>query len=105
MKNYIEKGCTIETVLGADAASGSIVTIGAIAGISVGDRLSGETAVLSLEGVYSVPKVTADVIAKGAKVYVIAGQAGITVGSNVFLGYAFESVGAVAGNIAVLLAR
>ena len=60
---------------------------------------------LNLCGVYSVPKVTADVIAQGTKVYVIAGQAGLTVGSNVFLGYAYESVGAVAGNIAVLLAR
>ena len=105
MKNFVEKGSTINVVLGADAASGSIVTIGSVAGISAGAYLSGETAVLNLDGVYSVPKVSADVIAQGTKVYVIAGQAGITASTNVFLGYAYESVGAGAGNIAVLLAR
>lgn len=105
MKNFVEKGETINFVASGAVASGSIVVIGATAGIAAGAYADTEVGVANMCGVYSVPKVTADAIAQGAKVYVIAGQAGTTVGSNVFLGYAWEAVGAVAGNIAVLLAR
>lgn len=105
MKNFVEKGETINFVASGAVASGSIVTIGATAGIAAGSYADTEVGVASMCGVYSVPKVTADVIAQGAKVYVIAGQAGVTVGSNVFLGYAWAAVGAGAGNVDVLLAR
>lgn len=105
MKNFVEKGETITVTAGGAIASGSIVSIGAIAGISAGAYETGETAVVNLCGVYTVTKVTADVIAQGAKLYVIAGEAGTTVGSNVFLGYAHNSAAGVAGTINVLLAR
>jgi len=105
MKNFVEKGETITVTAAADIASGAIVSIGDIAGVAAGKYATGETAVVNLNGVYEVPKVTADVIAQGVKLYVVAGQAGVTATGNVFLGYAHNSAAGVAGTINVLLAR
>lgn len=91
MKNYIQKGDSIEVVAVAAIASGAIVEVGALAGVSVGSYEIGETAVISLCGVYEVPKV-AGAVTLGAKLYSNAsGSATTTVGTNVFLGYAFSS--------------
>lgn len=105
MKNFVQQGKTIDVVAGADIASGDIVVVGATAGIAVNKTANGDTATLHLEGVYEVPKVASGAITQGAKLYVIAGQAGTTVGSNVFLGYAHNSAADGAGTINVLLAR
>ena len=91
MKNYIQKGDSIELVAVAAIASGAIVEVGAIAGISAGAYKIGETAVINLCGVYEVPKV-AGAVTLGAKLYSdAAGKATTTVGTNVFLGYAFSA--------------
>lgn len=105
MKNFVENGRTVNVVVGADTASGDIVTVGATAGIAQGKMLSGGTVVVSLDGVYAVPKFASGAITQGAKLYVIAGQAGTTVGSNVFLGYAHTAAADGAGTVNVLLAR
>ena len=105
MKNFVEKGETILFVASGAVASGSIVTIGATAGISAGAYANGETGVANLKGVYAVTKVASGAITKGAKLYVISGEAGTTVGSNVFLGYAHEAAADGAGTVNVLLAR
>lgn len=104
MKNYIQKGGTIEVIAGGSVASGSIVTVGATAGISAGKYVSGDTVVVNLDGVYAVAK-DASVVAKGAKLYVAAGVATTTVGSNVFLGYAHSAALAGDATVNVLLAR
>jgi predicted RecA/RadA family phage recombinase len=106
MKNFREKGETLVVPAIASAiASGDIVTVGATAGIASGAYAIGQNAVISMCGVYTVPKVASGAITQGAKVYVISGQAGTTVGSNVFLGYAWDAVADGAGFVNVLLAR
>ena len=104
MKNYIQKGCTIEVVASGNVASGSIVTVGATAGVSAGNYVSGDTVVVKLDGVYAVAK-DASVFAQGAKVYVAAGVATTTVGTNVFLGYAHAAALTGDATVRVLLAR
>ena len=104
MKNYIQKGGTIEVVAGGNVASGSIVTVGTIAGISSGNYVSGNTVVVNLDGVYAVAK-DASVVAQGAKLYVAAGVATTTVGTNVFLGYAHVAALTGDATVRVLLAR
>ena len=90
MKNYIQKGDSIEFVATAAITSGAIVEVGALAGISAGSYDIGDNVVVSLCGVYEVPKV-AGAITLGAKLYSNAsGSATTTVGTNVFLGYAFS---------------
>jgi len=91
MKNYIQKGDNIEFVAVGAIASGAIVEVGALAGVSAGAYGIGDTAVVSLCGVYEVPKV-AGAVTLGAKLYSDAsGSATTTVGTNVFLGYAFSA--------------
>jgi predicted RecA/RadA family phage recombinase len=105
MKNFVEHGKTLVIIAGGAIASGAIVTVGATAGISAGAYATGEEAVVNLEGVYRVTKVASGAITQGAKLYVIAGEAGTTVGSNVFLGYAHSAAADGAGTVDVLLAR
>lgn len=104
MKNYIQKGSYIEVIATGDVASGSIVTVGATAGISAGNYVSGDTVVVNLDGVYAVAK-DASVVAQGAKLYVAAGVATTTVGTNVFLGYAYVAALTGDATVRVLLAR
>lgn len=104
MKNFVEKGCTILVTAAADITSGQIVTVGATAGIAAGDYETGETAVVNLEGVYSVAK-DASAPAIGAKLYIAAGVATTTVSTNVFLGYAHSAALTGDATVNVLLAR
>lgn len=91
MKNYIQKGDSIEFVAVTAIASGAIVEVGALAGVSAGAYKIGDTVVVSLCGVYEVPKV-AGAVTLGAKLYSNgSGSATTTVGTNVFLGYAFNA--------------
>lgn len=106
MKNFVEKGMTLVVPAIAGAiSSGAIVTVGATAGISQGTYAIGEDAVIAMEGVFRVPKVASGAITQGAKLYVISGEAGTTVGSNVFLGYAWAAAADGAGTVDVRLAR
>jgi len=91
MKNYIQKGDSIEFVATEAIASGAIVEVGALAGISAGKYDIGDTVVVGLCGVYEVPKVSG-AITLGAKLYSNAsGSATTTVSTHVFLGYAFSA--------------
>jgi predicted RecA/RadA family phage recombinase len=91
MKNYIQKGDSIEFVAVGAIASGAIVEVGALAGVSAGTYAIGDKVVVSLCGVYEVPKV-AGAVTLGAKLYSNAsGSATTTVDTNVFLGYAFSA--------------
>ena len=106
MKNFVQHGKSMVLLAHSGAVvSGAIVTVGAIAGISAGAYADGEDVVLNLEGVFRVTKVASGAITKGAKLYVISGEAGTTAGSNVFLGYAWEAAADGAGTVDVLLAR
>ena len=91
MKNYIQKGDNIEFVATAAINSGAIVEVGALAGVSAGTYAIGDKVVVSLCGVYEVPKV-AGAVTLGAKLYSNAsGGATTTASTNVFLGYAFSA--------------
>lgn len=91
MKNYIKKGDSIEFVATAAIASGAIVEVGTLAGVSAGKYAIGDKAVISLCGVYEVPKI-AGAVTLGAKLYSNAAGAATTVANtNVFLGYAFSN--------------
>jgi predicted RecA/RadA family phage recombinase len=101
MKNYIQKGDSIEFVAAGAIASGAIVEVGALAGVSAGTYAIGDKVVVSLCGVYEVPKV-AGAVTLGAKLYSNAsGSATTTVSTNVFLGYAFSAQ--ASGDVTVLV--
>ena len=69
MKNFIQEGKTITITAPAAVTSGQYVTVGAIRGVAAYDAASGQPAEVATEGVFSLPKATAEDIAAGDVVY------------------------------------
>lgn len=67
--NYIQPGANITLPAPADVASGEGVLVGSLFGIAAGDALSGADMDLVTVGVFALPKVSAQAITAGAKVY------------------------------------
>ncbi len=106
-QSYVQHGERIEVTLGSGetaVASGKGYLIGAMFGVVVALTRNGQTvfsnqasaqgdvAVVALEGVFTLPKATGAVTV-GAKVYWdnTAKNITTTVGSNVFVGYAWAA--------------
>ena len=68
MKNYLQPGRTMSFTAAAAFASGAVVAIGNVLGVAAGDVAQGAQGELALDGVFTVPKVTGAVIAKGESV-------------------------------------
>ena len=66
--NYVFSGCVVDHIAGAAISSGDVVVIGQQIGIALGDIANGATGSVALDGVFSVPKVSAAVIAQGESV-------------------------------------
>lgn len=70
MKNYIQRGEVIEVAAAAaTVASGQVVVIGALLGISNHSAEQGEHFSANLVGVYEVPKAPGAAFAQGAPLY------------------------------------
>lgn len=65
MKNYIQPGNVLPFTPAADVTSGSVVVIAGILGIATGDVAANTEGGAQITGVFSVPKVSAAVIANG----------------------------------------
>lgn len=63
--NYVQEGDVIQHTAAANITAGSVVKMGQILGVALVDIASGETGSVAIKGVYTVPKVTAAVIAQG----------------------------------------
>lgn len=66
--NYVYSGDVVDYTAGADIASGDVVVIGQQIGIALVDIANGATGSVALDGVFTVPKVSAAVIAQGESV-------------------------------------
>jgi len=69
MKNYVQEGKTITITAPAAVMSGQYVTVGAIRGVAAFDAASGEPLEVATEGIFTLPKVTADNVAAGDLLY------------------------------------
>ncbi|MHC0054148.1 DUF2190 family protein [Actibacterium sp. D379-3] len=69
MRNYVQPGVSITVTAAAAASSGDGVKVGNLFGIASGDAAIGEKLVLSTEGVFDMPKVSANTFDVGALVY------------------------------------
>lgn len=63
--NFVQPGKVIDFTAGATLASGAVVAIGQILGVVINDVASGAVGQAQIEGVFTVPKVSAAVIAAG----------------------------------------
>lgn len=68
-KNYVSDGNVIQWTNGTGSAvdSGAVVVLGHIIGIVLVDIANGASGSVAVEGVFTVPKVSAAVIAQGEK--------------------------------------
>lgn len=69
MRNYIQKGENLTLPAPYALASGDGALIGSIFGVAAGDAANGASVDLVTEGVFTLPKVSTDVIAVGAPIY------------------------------------
>lgn len=69
MKNYIQPGANLTVVAPADVTSGAGVKVGVLFGVAQGDALSGADVVICAEGVFELPKTSAQAWTVGAAIY------------------------------------
>jgi len=68
--NYIKDGSNINyTNQGAAIASGSVVVIGSLVAVALTNIDNGQTGAVSLDGIFSLPKVPANNFAQGGQIF------------------------------------
>lgn len=84
MKNFVQEGKTLTLIAPGTVTSGSLVVVGAIIGVAAFDAASGAEVEVATEGVFTLPKVTTDVVTAGAKLYwdSVAGKLTVTAGTG-----------------------
>ena len=107
MRNYVQKGENITVTAAAAATSGEGVLIGNLFGIAAGDAAIGEALDLVTVGVFTMPKVSTDVLAVGDMVYWDAANSLVTAddasGANELIGLAVTAAGNPSGTVNVRL--
>lgn len=105
--NFIENGDSLDVVLGATAASGSVVVLGDLVGVYKSGGVSGDNVAVAFNGVYALPKATSggSGIAVGTKVYwdPTPSQITATAGSLKVAGYVWKTAADADTTIAVRL--
>lgn len=69
MVKYIQKGESLDYTPGSNTAAGSVVFIGALAGVTKLDIKAGELGALAVEGVFEFPKASGTAIDAGDALY------------------------------------
>ena len=109
MKNYVQPGVSITVTAAAAASSGDGVKMGNLLGnlfgIASGDAAIGEKLVLTTEGVFDMPKVSANTFDVGALVYWddTAKVVTSTASGNTRVGLAVSSAANPSGSVNVRL--
>lgn len=109
MKNQIfSDGDYIEITAGATIASGDLVQFGNLHGVAVTDIANGAKGNIALEGIYTLPKLTAaagDACTAGGPVYFSSGSVSGTdsSGTRKLVGHAMAAANQAATTVAVRL--
>ncbi|HBQ8515281.1 Uncharacterized conserved protein [Klebsiella pneumoniae] len=95
-KNFVQEGKTIHLVNAGQEPilSGGAVVVGELIAIAITDIPGGDTGDGLTEGVFQLPKLPADEIEAGKKVYFKAGKVQLEATDAVFAGVAWEDAGA-----------
>lgn len=94
MKTLVMKGDVVPFTAGATVISGQVVIVGERVGVAVTDVASGDMGELMVVGCHLLPKVSADDLADGEKVYVTSsGEITSTATSNKLAGVMVGAAG------------
>lgn len=95
MKNYIQKGDHLDLAAPANVKSGDLVFVGSIFGVAAIDALAGQPVILTTTGVFELPKVAAEALSAGDRVYFDAADGLVTgddaTGANALIGVAVQA--------------
>jgi predicted RecA/RadA family phage recombinase len=92
--NYLQPGDHLTVTAPAALSSGDPVLIESLFGVAQTDAESGATVVIATEGVWTLPKVTADVFAVGEPVYYDSVAKVVSADdTDVLVGIAVQAVG------------
>lgn len=94
-KNYIQEGDVMDHIAAANLVSGQMILVGKRVGVVVADISTGQTGAVAMEGVFSAPKLSTDVVAQGDLLYWddTNKRLTITATANTLAGYAFAAAG------------
>jgi predicted RecA/RadA family phage recombinase len=108
MKNYVQPGRTVTVPAPYAVESGWLVLLGDLVGIVARDAEMGEPCDLALEGCFSLPKASADVITAGQLVGWDSTASQVTTVESemdALIGHAVEAAGSGVGLITVRLSN
>ena len=96
MKNYIEKGEFLHTVLADTVKGGDLVITEDTIGVAVSDGNGIDLCAVAVEGVFELPKATGVTMAQGKKAYFISADKTVTgvASGNTPIGYVWETADA-----------
>lgn len=92
---FVQPGEVIDYTAGADKTSGQPVLIGTKIGVCLADIANGSTGPVAMSGVYTVTKLSTDVVTQGAALYWDNTNSRLTTtaSGNTYAGYAFAAAG------------
>lgn len=92
---YVMSGEVIDYAAGSNITSGQVVVVGVRVGVALASIASGATGAVRVKGIFTLAKLSTDVVAQGALLYWDNGNTRLTttVGSNVLAGYATVAAG------------
>lgn len=92
---FVQPGDVIDYTAGANIVSGQVVLIGARIGVALRDIANGKVGSMAMTGVFTIAKLSTDVVAAGALLYWDNGNSRLTVTSagNTLAGYAVAAAG------------
>lgn len=93
MKNFIQPGRIVTVVAPAAVKSGDLVVVGKLFGVACADAAEGAAVEICTEGVFTLPKVSAQAWTLGAAIYWdnTEKNATTTAASNTLIGHAAET--------------
>jgi predicted RecA/RadA family phage recombinase len=95
MKNFVAPGQTIQHTPAAARAAGAATLIGTRIGVAMSDVAISTEGTFAIKGVYTLPKLSTDVVTQGAALYWDNTNLRLTLTSagNTICGWAYEAAG------------
>lgn len=105
MKNLVAPGQTIQHTPAAARAAGAATLIGTRIGVAVADVAISTEGTFAIKGVFTLPKLSTDVVAQGAVLYWDNTNLRLTVTSagNTLCGWAYEAAGSGVASVACVI--
>ena len=93
--NYVAEGANWNYTPGSAVASGAVVLMGATLGVALTAIPANTTGAVAVDGVFTIAKVSGDVVAQGAKLYWVTASSNLstTASGNTYAGRAYEAAG------------